>query len=55
VTVGAVAEDGQVRITVHDGGPGLTPDLAAEAFDRFTRGDSSRTHALGGAGLGRRW
>ncbi|MGO4257906.1 sensor histidine kinase [Marmoricola sp. RAF53] len=41
-----------VRIEVHDDGPGLGPDLAAEAFDRFSRGDSSRTRASGGAGLG---
>jgi two-component system OmpR family sensor kinase len=39
-------------LTVHDDGPGLSPDLAARAFERFTRGDSSRTRASGGAGLG---
>ena len=37
---------------VHDDGPGLPPGLADHAFERFTRGDSSRTRASGGAGLG---
>ncbi|RNM14428.1 sensor histidine kinase [Nocardioides pocheonensis] len=52
VTVGAAAYDDHVTVTVHDDGPGLPPDLVGEAFDRFTRGDSSRTRASGGAGLG---
>ncbi|RNL80381.1 sensor histidine kinase [Nocardioides marmorisolisilvae] len=43
---------GGVRIDVHDDGPGLPEDIAAAAFERFTRGDSSRTRASGGAGLG---
>ncbi len=37
--------------TVHDDGPGFPADLAARAFERFTRGDAARTRA-GGAGLG---
>ena len=52
VTVTASAHDDDVRIEVHDDGPGLPPELVDEAFDRFTRGDSSRTRASGGAGLG---
>ena len=51
VTVGATATV-PVRFTVHDDGPGLPPGLAAHAFERFTRGDTSRTRASGGAGLG---
>jgi two-component system OmpR family sensor kinase len=47
----SVAEDG-VRVVVHDDGPGLPEGLAGNAFERFTRGDSSRTRASGGAGLG---
>jgi len=43
---------GGVRIDVHDDGPGLPEDIAGDAFERFTRGDSSRTRASGGAGLG---
>jgi two-component system OmpR family sensor kinase len=52
VTVSAASLPDGVRVTVHDDGPGLPPALVAEAFDRFTRGDSSRTRSSGGAGLG---
>jgi two-component system, OmpR family, sensor kinase len=41
---------------VHDDGPGFPQALAAKAFERFVRGDASRTRAPGGtdggAGLG---
>ena len=36
---------------VHDDGPGFPPDLLANAFERFTRGDPSR-HRSDGVGLG---
>lgn len=52
VTVTATSHPEEVRVAVHDDGPGLPPELVDEAFDRFTRGDSSRTRASGGAGLG---
>ena len=52
VTVAASSRDESVIVEVHDDGPGLPSDLVDEAFDRFTRGDSSRTRASGGAGLG---
>lgn len=52
VTVRGAALGSGARIEVHDNGPGLPDELVAEAFDRFTRGDSSRTRASGGAGLG---
>lgn len=41
-----------VKVDVHDDGPGIDPDLLPTVFERFTRGDSSRTRASGGAGLG---
>ncbi|VXB83987.1 cell wall metabolism sensor histidine kinase WalK [Aeromicrobium sp. 9AM] len=41
-----------VRIEVHDNGPGIDPELVPTIFERFVRGDSSRTRASGGAGLG---
>lgn len=44
--------DDLVRVEVHDNGPGVDPDLLPTIFERFTRGDSSRTRASGGAGLG---
>ena len=43
---------GRALIAVHDDGPGLPAGLGEHAFERFTRGDSSRTRASGGAGLG---
>lgn len=52
VVVAADLADGHVDITVHDDGPGLSPGMVDHAFERFTRGDSSRTRASGGAGLG---
>ncbi len=52
VTVSTTTRPGAVLITVHDDGPGLPAGLEQHAFERFTRGDSSRTRASGGAGLG---
>jgi two-component system, OmpR family, sensor kinase len=39
-------------IEVTDAGPGMDADTAAHAFDRFRRGDPSRSRHTGGAGLG---
>ncbi len=48
-----VAEDGaHVRLEVCDEGPGLPPELASHAFERFSRGDQSRSRDAGGSGLG---
>ena len=52
VTVEITRRAGEVRLTVADTGPGLTPDLADRAFDRFTRGDPTRSRASGSTGLG---
>jgi two-component system OmpR family sensor kinase len=60
VTVAGTRTASGVRITVHDDGPGFPPDLVDTAFERFVRGDASRTRATtdgtpsgsGGAGLG---
>jgi two-component system OmpR family sensor kinase len=52
VTVSAEPVADGISIQVHDDGPGLPAGLAGHAFERFTRGDSSRTRASGGAGLG---
>jgi signal transduction histidine kinase len=54
---GAVAvvvepRNGQVVVAVDDSGQGLTPTAARRMFERFWRGDDSRTRATGGAGLG---
>lgn len=41
-----------VTLEVTDDGPGMDPDTAAHAFDRFRRGDPSRSRHTGGTGLG---
>jgi two-component system OmpR family sensor kinase len=41
-----------VMLSVTDDGPGIPADLQPGLFERFVRGDSSRSHAAGSTGLG---
>jgi signal transduction histidine kinase len=41
-----------LALSVSDTGPGLTPGDLAHLFDRFYRGDKSRSRSSGGTGLG---
>ncbi|MDO8362892.1 MAG: HAMP domain-containing sensor histidine kinase [Actinomycetota bacterium] len=41
-----------VAIEVTDHGPGMTPEVAAHAFERFYRGEQSRSRHTGGSGMG---
>ncbi|TMK62137.1 MAG: HAMP domain-containing histidine kinase, partial [Actinobacteria bacterium] len=50
VTVGPDGE--AVLLTVADEGPGLPSEVVDRAFERFYRGDPSRSRSMGGAGLG---
>jgi signal transduction histidine kinase len=52
VIVSGEGQADQVRLTVQDTGEGLTPEQLAAVFDRFYRGDKSRSRDSGGAGLG---
>lgn len=53
VTLRAERLDGRVRIVVADTGEGIPQEDLPYIFERFWRGDASRTHAGGaGAGLG---
>ncbi|MEI5583644.1 MULTISPECIES: sensor histidine kinase [unclassified Agromyces] len=42
----------RVRISVTDDGPGIDPDVRATLFERFARGDASRSRRAGSTGLG---
>ncbi|MEO6502146.1 MAG: MtrAB system histidine kinase MtrB [Jatrophihabitantaceae bacterium] len=52
VTVRLGADEASVAVTVRDEGVGLRPGEAALVFNRFWRGDPSRSRLTGGTGLG---
>jgi two-component system OmpR family sensor kinase len=43
---------GTVQVAVTDDGPGIPADLLPSLFERFVRGDTSRSRAAGSTGLG---
>jgi two-component system OmpR family sensor kinase len=51
-TVRVVREGENAVVEVTDTGPGLSDDQLEHAFERFYRGDASRSRDVGGAGLG---
>ena len=52
VITGLSTTDHAVTLTVTDDGPGIPAELLPEVFERFARGDSSRSRAAGSTGLG---
>ena len=50
VVIGCCSAGPGIRLEVRDQGPGFAPEIAARAFERFSRGDAARTG--GGSGLG---
>src|SRR5437764_7647458 len=52
VDVRVAESDSDALLEVADRGPGLEPDAAEHAFERFYRADPSRSRERGGIGLG---
>ncbi len=52
IEVIVTTEGGTPVLRVQDRGPGFSADLLGRAFQRFARGDASRSRDTGGAGLG---
>ncbi|GAA3884411.1 HAMP domain-containing sensor histidine kinase [Saccharothrix violaceirubra] len=48
----SVGDGGATELTVVDDGPGVPAGLQPEVFERFARGDGSRSRAAGSTGLG---
>jgi len=52
IDLAATATENGYRLTVIDTGTGIAPEHLAHVFERFYKGDASRTSGAGGSGLG---
>jgi signal transduction histidine kinase len=52
VMVGLGKQNDQARLTIHDNGPGIPAEDLPHVFERFYRGEKSRTRSREGKGFG---
>jgi signal transduction histidine kinase len=52
VYVGATRQDGEIRVSVRDEGPGISPADLPKLFRRFSRLDNPHYRGVKGTGLG---